>query len=86
MEFSASGGGQAPDMDGASSGSSGNAAEEGAPAGEPLPSSAPDTAMTSWPQPEARGDGTPQVLLVLGCVLGLALALMWMRRVDAHNS
>lgn len=85
MEFSASGGGQAPDMDGASSGSSGNAAEEGAPAGEPLPSSAPDTAMTSWPQPEAQGDGTPQVLLVLGCVLGLALALMWIRRVDAHN-
>ena len=36
-------------------------------------------------QPEAQGDGTPQVLLVLGCVLGLVLALMWMRRVDAHN-
>lgn len=86
MEFSASGTGQAPETNDASSGSSGNAAEdevdENPPTAQETPADAPAVSLY---QHTPSGGNASAMILALGCVLGLALALLWIRRVDAHN-
>lgn len=86
MEFSASGTDQAPETHDASSGSSGNAAEDEAdenpPTAQETPAGAPAVSLY---QPNPSGGNASAMILALGCLLGLALALLWIRRVDAHN-